>query len=60
MKIEDDSLMKFGKHKGTKMCNVPDYYLRWLYENGKAHFELKAYIEDNAQSLKITIIKSVS
>ncbi len=49
MAITDDSLFPFGMHKGKKMANVP--------EQGKCFGELKAYIEDNADSLKIYIKK---
>lgn len=32
MKLTDESLMPFGKHKGEKMANVPASYLLWLYD----------------------------
>ena len=53
--MTDSSLMPFGAHKGQKMANVPDHYLKWLYENKKCSGEVKAYIEDNAKTLKIEI-----
>jgi uncharacterized protein (DUF3820 family) len=55
--MKDEDPMPFGKYKGTKMANVPDSYLLWLYnrimvkaESGKNLNEeesrLLAYIED--------------
>lgn len=55
--VTDETIMPWGAHKGKKMANVPDYYLKWIYENNKCSPEIKAYIEDNAQSLKIQIKK---
>lgn len=26
--------MPFGKYKGTKICNLPMYYLEWLKQQG--------------------------
>ena len=31
MTLTDQSLMPFGKFKGTKMANVPADYLLWLH-----------------------------
>ena len=52
MGLTDESLMPFGQHKGKKLVNVPDTYLMWLYENNKAHGDLKEYIEDNLDVIK--------
>jgi uncharacterized protein (DUF3820 family) len=54
----DDTPIFFGKHKGTKLCNVPASYLLWLYdtsEQGKRMFDQKlaVYIKDNLQGIKI-------
>jgi uncharacterized protein (DUF3820 family) len=32
--MEDTDLMPFGKYKGEKLADVPDGYLRWLWQNG--------------------------
>ncbi len=32
--FDDDSLMFFGAHRGSKMADVPDDYLRWLWNDG--------------------------
>ena len=45
--MNDESLMTFGKYKGTKLANVPDTYLLWLHFQGLYEGELKSYIEDN-------------
>lgn len=55
--LNDNSTMPFGIHKGKKMANVPDHYLKWLYDNKKCSGDVKAYIEDNADLLNIEIEK---
>jgi uncharacterized protein (DUF3820 family) len=54
----DNTPIFFGKHKGTKLGNVPSEYLLWLYdtsEQGKRMFDQKlaVYIKDNLQAIKI-------
>ena len=56
-KLNDNSLMPFGIHKGKEMANVPDQYLRWLYQSGKCYGDVKEYIEENADVLNIEIEK---
>jgi uncharacterized protein (DUF3820 family) len=58
--MDDNSLMPFGVHKDKKMQDVPSYYLLWLWEQGQqgsgsgiTNKELKAYIEDNLDALKM-------
>lgn len=29
-KLDDDCIMPFGKHKGQRLGDVPDHYLRWF------------------------------
>lgn len=53
--LNDDSIMPWGKFKGTKMGNVPAEYLLWLYENDKCDGPVKEYIEDNLDVIKIEI-----
>lgn len=50
----DDSIINFGKHKGTKWSELPDDYLNWLAENGRqenvkerANRELENRLDDN-------------
>ena len=53
MALTDNSLMPYGKHKGTKMGNVPADYLLWLYDNGKCNGDVKAYIVNNHEVLTV-------
>lgn len=48
--------MPFGKHKGTKMANVPADYLLWLYGQ-ECDRIIKDYIKDNLDVLSIEIGK---
>ena len=55
MTYTDETLMPWGKHKGTALANVPASYLKWIWDEevkSKGSFlkkspSLKAYIEDN-------------
>lgn len=53
--LTDESLMPWGKYKGTKMAYVPADYLMWLYDNNKCSGEVKAYIEDNMDVIEVEI-----
>lgn len=53
--LDDDSKMPYGKYKGEKMENVPAGYLLWLYENNKCGEDVKQYIEDNIDVIKVEI-----
>lgn len=55
MKYTDETPMPWGVHKGKLLANVPDHYLKWLYENNKCDRAMREYIEDNADVLKIEI-----
>ncbi|WP_372776487.1 putative quorum-sensing-regulated virulence factor [Mangrovibacterium sp.] len=57
-KLNDNSPMPFGIHKGKAMANVPDNYLIWLYKEGKCKGAVKAYIEDNADVLNLELEQS--
>ena len=52
VKYTDKSLMPFGKHKDTPLCNVPADYLLWLYGQGLKNEPLKMYIEEHLEILK--------
>lgn len=56
--MTDQSLMPYGAHKGKAMINVPAQYLMWLYDNNKCSGEVKKYIEDNKDVLKVEIKRS--
>jgi hypothetical protein len=51
-KLDDDSIMPWGMHKGKKMINVPAGYLLLMYEERKCSFDVKLYVEDNLAVLK--------
>lgn len=50
--LHDDDEMPYGKHKGTKMANVPSDYLLWLYDNDKCSGKVLSYIEVNLDALR--------
>lgn len=58
----DDTPIFFGKYKGTKLANVPNEYLLYLWDNsneGKTLYDQKlaAYIKENLQAIKMNAIK---
>lgn len=53
----DDTIISFGLHKGKKLSDVPDSYLLFLYESGKAFGDLKAYIIDNLEAIRANITR---
>lgn len=55
MPLTDQSPMPYGKHQGTAMANVPAQYLLWLYENQKCTHEVREYITDNLDALRLEI-----
>ena len=55
MALTDQSPMPYGKHKGTAMANVPSQYLLWLYENQKCTPEVREYVTDNLDALRMEI-----
>lgn len=58
MSYTDQSIMKFGQHKGKAFVNVPASWFLWAYENmfdnGKKNSTdpLCRYITDNLDILK--------
>jgi uncharacterized protein (DUF3820 family) len=55
MELTDKSPMPFGRYKGEKMANVPAQYLVWLYDNKKCDDDVRGYIENNMDVLKVEI-----
>ena len=51
-KLEDDSLMPYGQHKGKQMADVPAKDLIWLYENDRCSSSVRDYIKRNIEVLK--------
>ena len=44
--LDDDSLMPFGQHKGIRMEDVPEKYLKWIYWKGTINKQVKLYVEE--------------
>jgi uncharacterized protein (DUF3820 family) len=53
--MDDNSRMPYGKHKGETMGSIPPQDLLWLYENNRCNQEVKQYIEDNLETIKLQI-----
>lgn len=53
--MNDESIMQFGKYKGEKLANVSPSYLLWLFDEGKCYGELREYIVDNMDAIKVEI-----
>jgi uncharacterized protein (DUF3820 family) len=53
--LKDDDIMPFGQYheSGTKMANVPSWYLLNLYYSGKCFGAIKNYIQDNLEVLEM-------
>jgi len=50
--MDDNSLMPYGKFKGTKMANVPPDYLLWCYQQDWCKGDVKKYIQENLDAIK--------
>lgn len=46
-KLTDNSIIWFGKYKGTKLANVPAGYLKYIYDNNYCTLDLAKYISEN-------------
>lgn len=55
--FDDESPMPFGEFQGTRLLDVPAWYLIELYNDDLQHPQLKFYIEDNMMALKDEIRK---
>lgn len=51
VRLDDSSLMPFGKYKGQKLANVPASYMLFIYDNYELHDNLKEYIKKNKDVL---------
>ncbi len=45
--LTDNDTFPFGVHKGKKLANVPEEYLRWLYKKPWVKGKMMKYIEDH-------------
>ena len=52
MTPSDNFPIPFGKHKGTKLIDLPASYLLWLLDNDKAG-SIKDYILLNEEALRL-------
>lgn len=57
-KLTDNSPMPYGLHKGEPMTTIPAWYLLWLYDNKKTNTQVREYIEDNLDVLRMEAAKS--
>lgn len=60
MKLDDASLMPYGKFKGWPMEDVPASYLIWLLDNLRASPQVAEYIKDNRDVLEKEISEKSS
>lgn len=58
VRYTDQTLMPFGKYKGTALANVPAAALLWYWENIQLSEPLKDYIRENLDALKAEIKRS--
>lgn len=56
--MTDESLMPFGKYKGKKMAEIPDYYLLYMWDNFNLRDPLRQYIAENLEVIKVNIQRS--
>lgn len=51
-KLNDSSIMTFGKYKGRHLRQVPDDYLVWMWQYQLGGADLLEYIKDNLDNLR--------
>lgn len=51
-KLDDDSLMPYGKYKGVRMSHIPKNYLRYLMEQNR-------FIGNDGRAVKDYIYRNV-
>lgn len=54
----DESPMPFGKYQGTKMKDVPAYYLIYMYDMAYFYGKVKDYVKANYEVLQKEANKS--
>jgi uncharacterized protein (DUF3820 family) len=60
MPIDDEDVMPWGVHAGKKMQDVPAKYLIWLLETNKCAGDVKKYIQDNLEHLKLEVKQGIN
>lgn len=53
--VNDQTVMWYGAHKGTRVGKLPADYLIWLFDNNKCPPNLRAYIKANMDVLQIQV-----
>ncbi len=57
--LTDTSPMPWGAHAGKAMQDVPAAYLIWLYDNNKCSPNVKQYITDNLETLRLEVKQKI-
>ncbi len=60
MKLTEDSIMLFGKHKGKKLSEIPNGYFLYLYDRKIIKGELKKYVENLIPMLKTKYLSKIN
>lgn len=58
IKLTDESIMPIGKFKGTKMANVPAWWLYWYHmnaERSRFNADIHDYINENMEAIKMEL-----
>lgn len=53
-KFTDETIMSYGKWEGSKLIDIPDDYLIWLYKNDRTTPPLKEYIKSSIPKYLLT------
>lgn len=48
----DDDRITFGRYKGTKMANIPAWYLLRLWDSKRATTQVLGYIAENIEIIQ--------
>lgn len=59
MPLNDKDPMPWGAHEGKLMQDVPASYLIWLLENNKCAGDVKRYIVENLETLKLEVKQNI-
>jgi uncharacterized protein (DUF3820 family) len=50
--MDENTIIKFGKHKGERLGDIPHGYFMYLYDRGLIKGELKKYVEKTVPVLR--------
>jgi hypothetical protein len=60
-KVNDSTIMGWGKYKGQKLANIPASYFIWLWyewgleHSGERHSWLREYVKDNLNAFRAEV-----